>query len=376
MRIMLVAGEISGDNLGSSLISSLKKIYPNATFEGIGGSQMIRAGLHSLYSMDILSVMGLVEVLKKLPKIVKLRKNILKHCKTSPPDIYIGIDAPDFNLPIELKLKKIGIKTIHYVSPSIWAWRIGRIKKIKKATDIVFSILPFEENFYKKNNHKAIFVGHPMANKIPLIENDYTIRSEFQINLDKKVIAVLPGSRAQEIIRMLPVFLKSLSQLRKKGYQFDILLPVADQNLHRQIYQYELLIKQLDIQIIDGNSGNVLQACDFALITSGTATLEAMLYKKPMVIGYKVNSLTAIIMKQLLTTKFVGLPNILAGESIVPELLQENFTSDNCCKCLQDFFENNTYISDIKSRFYQLHQLLLLNSDKKIRNEVTNLLNS
>ena len=378
MRIMLVAGELSGDQLGAGVVRLLKQQYPNAILEGIGGKLMIDAGLKSLYPIETLSVMGLFEVLKHLPAILKVRKGILKHCQNNPPDIYIGIDAPDFNLPIEEKLKARGIKTAHYVSPSVWAWREGRMKKIKRATDIVLAILPFEEIFYQKHQHKAIFVGHPLANKTPVFEDPTSARKQLGIDLssNKKVIALLPGSRTQEVVRILPVFLQSIAQLQDKGYIFDTLLPVAKKSLYNEIDKHQKLIDKLNIQIIDGHAHTVLQACDFALVASGTATLETMLYKKPMVIGYQMSKLTAIIVKHMLKTKFVGLPNILADKAIVPELLQENFTANQVAQALQRFFDDQEYTQEIKATFHSLHKLLMLDADRKVSDEIINLLDS
>ena len=378
MRIMLVAGELSGDQLGVGVLRLLKKHYPSAIFEGIGGIKMINEGLNSLYPIEKISVMGLIEVLKHLPTILKIRRGMLKHCQSNPPDIYIGIDAPDFNLPIEAKLKSKGIKTVHYVSPSIWAWREARIKKIKQATDLIFAILPFEEAFYQNHNHKAIFVGHPLANKVPLMEDVTTAHEALGLNItrDKKVIALLPGSRAQEVVRILPVFLKSLLHLKQKFYEFITLLPIAKKSLYSEINKHKALLSKLNVKIIDGNAHTVLQACDFALVASGTATLETMLYKKPMVIGYQTSKLTAAIVRRMLKTKFVGLPNILANKEIVPEFLQERFSTINCSAALQQFFDNATYVSEIKETFYHLHQLLILDADSKVSKEIINLLDS
>lgn len=378
MRIMLVAGELSGDQLGAGVVRLLKQHYPNAILEGISGKQMIDAGLKSLYPIEPLSVMGLIEVLKHLPAILKVRKGILKHCQDTPPDIYIGIDAPDFNLPIEAKLKARGIKTAHYVSPSVWAWREGRVKKIKRATDVVFAILPFEETFYQKHQHKAIFVGHPLANKIPLLEDTTSARQQLNIDLssNKKVIALLPGSRTQEVTRILPIFLQSITQLKDQGYVFDTLLPVAKKSLYNAINKHQILIDKLNIQIIDGNAHTALQACDFALVASGTATLETMFYKKPMVIGYQMSKLTAVIVRRMLKTKFVGLPNILAGKEVVPELLQENFTANKLTRELQRFFDDQEHTQQIKATFQTLHKCLMLDTDRKVTDEIINLLDS
>ncbi len=373
---MLVAGELSGDQLGAGVVRLLRQHYPNAIIEGIGGTQMLGAGLNGLYPIETLSVMGIIEVIKHLPSILKVRRGILQHCKKNPPDIYIGIDAPDFNLPIEAKLKVLGVKTAHYVSPSVWAWRENRIKKIKKATDIVFAILPFEETFYQKHQHKAIFVGHPLANKILLTEDTQSARTYLDITSEHKIIALLPGSRIQELIRILPIFLETLSKIKQKGYQFNALLPVAKKSLYTELDRYKEQFDVLNIRLLDGQAHHVLQACDFSLVASGTATLETMLYKKPMVIGYKVSNITATIVKHMLKTPFFGLPNILANEEVVPEFIQQNFTSENCAGALQRYFDDEHKINTIKQRFTELHKLLIQDADSKVTIEIIKLLNS
>lgn len=375
-RIFLVAGEPSGDQLGSGVICLLKSYYPDVVLEGIGGKEMIGAGLKSLYPIENLSVMGIKEVLKHLLTILKIRNSIIHYCLKNPPDIYIGIDSPDFNLPVEAKLRAQGIKTAHYVSPSVWAWREWRIKKIKASTDVVFTILPFESNFYKKHQHKAVFVGHPLAKRISMHENIKEARERLSISLNenKKVLAVLPGSRVQEVKRILPVFLQSILQLKHRGYVFDTLLPVANNNLYSSINKYRKITDKLKIRILDSSSRTILQASDFVLVASGTATLEAMMYKKPMVIGYQVSKFTAAIVKHMLKTDFFGLPNILAGKEIVPEFIQGNFTADHCSQALQKFFTDPDHVKNIKAVFQGLHASLRIDSDYKVVKEIMNLL--
>ena len=377
MRIAIVAGELSGDQLGEGLVRLLKQHYPKAHIEGIAGPRMIKAGCNSLYPMEALSVMGIVEVLKHLPEILRIRRGLLKHFQQNRPDVYIGIDAPDFNLPIEEKLKKQGVKTVHYVSPSVWAWREARIKKIKRATDVVFAILPFEEAFYRKHGHKAVFVGHPLAEEIELhqaSEKMIATRKLLKLSLTKSIIALLPGSRRQEVKQLLPVFLKSLCILQQKGIEFEVILPVAKLSLLPLVKQHDHLLERLNVKCINQQANLALQAADIALVASGTATLEAMLYKKPMVVGYKVSKITAWLVKRLITTKYFSLPNILANKALVPELLQDKLSAQNCADALTQYLDDQHKIAHLKQEFLQLHQQLIANTKQKIQIAIAELI--
>ena len=262
------------------------------------------------------------------------------------------------------------------LAPSVWAWREGRIKKIKKATDVVFAILPFEVGFYQKHQHKAVFVGHPLANKIPLEEQREEARQLLGVSCEDKLVALLPGSRVQEVERNLPVFLKALEILRKSGKVFNTILPVAKPALKPILDQYIRQLDQLNITLTDGQSHQVLKACDFALVASGTATLETMLYKKPMVVGYRVSAFTAMIVKKLLKIKYVSLPNIIAGDAVIPEHIQENFTPENCAKSLSVYFDDAQEVAKLKSKFIMMHRDLQQNTDQQVVEEITKLLNS
>lgn len=374
MHIIIVAGELSGDQLGEGVVRILKKKYPNIKIEGIAGPKMIKKGCRTLYPMESLSVMGFIEIIKQMHIILKISLLLLYYIKKQTPDIYIGIDLPDFNLNIENILKKRNIKTIHYVSPSIWAWRESRIIKIKKATNIVFSLLPFEVLFYKKYNHTAIFIGHPLAKKIPIKENTYYARKIINIKTKKIIIAILPGSRKQEIKRILPIFLYSLMVIKEKKYYFNGVIAVSSKNIIPQIKKHKKIIKDLNIKIVKRNTHNILQASDYALIASGTASLEAMLCKKPMIVGYKMSKTTAYIAKKLIKTKFISLPNIISKERIVPEYVQNDLTVKNCVKTLEFFFKNPIYIKNIKKKFTTIHKRLLENTNQKILKEIEKLL--
>lgn len=379
MRIGIVAGEPSGDQLGKDLVLSLRNEYPKAIIEGIAGPKMIEAGCKSFYPIEKLSVIGVVEIVKYLPQIFIIRHGLLKYFTNNLPDIYIGIDAPDFNLSIEKTLKKRGVKTIQYVSPSIWAWRKSRIKKIKQATDVVFTILPFEESFYQKHAHKAVFVGHPLAEKVMLHQSPKNLveaRKIFTLGLEKCVIAILPGSRHQEIQKLLPIFIESLFILKQKGIGFSGILSVAKPNLLPLFEPYYPFIDKLDIKIIHCQTKLVLQASNIVLVASGTATLEAMLYKKPMIVGYKVSGITAWLVKHMVKTKYFSLPNILANQELVPELLQNNLNAKNCSDKLQQCLHNPNQVLELEKKFSRLHSTLMVDSNQKIQTTIKKLINT
>ncbi|MFT6834224.1 MAG: lipid-A-disaccharide synthase [Francisellaceae bacterium] len=375
MHIILVAGEPSGDQLGEGLVAKLRENYPDAKIEGIAGPLMQSAGCKSLFPMETLSVMGIVEVLKHLPAILKIRFNLLKYLKENKPDIYIGIDAPDFNLPVEKKLKKLGIKVVHYVSPSVWAWRSGRMKSIKAATDVVLSILPFEEKFYKDRGHRAVFVGHPLANKIPLEPNIEKARKLIGLDSDDLIIGLLPGSRLQEVDRLLEPFLEGVQSLKiKLNKNFTVLIPIAKPSLKNKIKEISAGYNDLNIKLIDGNAHIVQEACDYILLASGTAALEAMLYKKPMVMAYKLSAITHRIALLLIKSKFYSLPNILADKPLITELLQYDVNRKRICDELFFLIDNDKKTKELVKEFYVLHKLLTCDADQKSFQVVKSLL--
>ncbi len=375
MHIMLVAGEPSGDQLGEGLVAKLREAYPNAKIDGIAGPLMQKSGCHSLFPMETLSVMGLIEVLKHLPAILKVRSKLLKYIEETKPDIYIGIDAPDFNLPVEKKIKKLGIKVIHYVSPSVWAWREGRMKTIKAATDAVLAILPFEEDFYKKHNHRAIFVGHPLANKIPLEPDVKTARMKLNIDQDEMIIALLPGSRNQEVERLLEPFLQGLESLKVRiKKKFRVLIPVAKPSLLEKITEISDSYKNINTRLVEGQAHIVLEAADYVLLASGTAALEAMLYKKPMVMAYRLSKATYFIGNLLVNSEFYSLPNLLAGKKLITELIQDQVTRENISDELYELITNKDKTNLIVSQFYALHESLKCDADQKSLQVVKSLL--
>lgn len=375
LRIGIVAGEASGDVLAAGFVSVLKQRYPNAIFEGIGGKHLTALGLNSLFDMEELSVMGLFEVLKHLPRLLHIRKSVINHFLNNPPDIFIGVDAPDFNLAVETKLKKAGIKTVHYVSPTVWAWRESRIHKIAKASDLVLGIFPFEADIYAKYNVPYQYVGHTMADSIDLLPDQEAKRQLFELKSEDKVLALLPGSRAREVDTLLPDFIRCAEILKKSFPALKVLIPAANNAREIQIKQ---LLKELkpsvDTVVTQIAARDVMIAADAVLLASGTATLEAMLCKKPMVVGYKMSKMTHIIMKQLYKPDFFSLPNILADEALVPELLQEDVNPQNMASKLKPMLESKPI--DLIQRFTQLHKTLQLNADEQAANAIQGLLES
>lgn len=371
--IALVAGEASGDILGAGLMASLKQQHPNVQFIGVGGPKMEAEGLVSMFPMERLSIMGLVEVLGRLPELIKRRAKLIKDIIAAKPNVFIGIDAPDFNLGIELKLRETGIKTIHYVSPSVWAWKQKRIFKIKKACDLVLTLFPFEAKFYEKHDVPVCFVGHPLANTIPLEVDRVAAKIKLGILQDNKVVALMPGSRGGEVSRLAPVFLKTADIILEHYPNTKFVIPCANQQRKEQIE--ELLVShKLPIILLDGQSHEALAACDVVLIASGTATLEALLYERPMVVAYKLASLTYWIAKRLVKTPYVSLPNILAGRLLVPEMIQDKAEPDKLFAELQPLLEGKT--KEQTDSFKAIHLTLRQNASEKAAEATLKLINS
>ena len=371
--IAIVAGEISGDILGAGLIKELKQHYPNARFIGIGGPQMIAEGFNSLFDMEELAVMGLVEVLKHLPRLLSIRKNLIKQLSTIKPDIFIGIDAPDFNLDVELKLKRQGIKTVHYVSPSVWAWRQKRIYKIADATNLVLAFLPFEKAFYDR------FIGHTMADAISLTPNRIEACRQLGIDEHGHYLAILVGSRGSEVEFLSEPFLKTAQLLKKQNPALQFLVPLVNEKRHHQFLQIKQQIApDLPLHILNGKARQAMIAADATLLASGTAALEAMLCKSPMVVGYKMKPFTYWLAKRLVKTKYISLPNLLADEMLVPELIQEDCNPQRLADELQPYLGNDATAEvkrqAIKQRFSELHKQIQCNADAQAARAVIDLL--
>ncbi|MFN7098641.1 MAG: lipid-A-disaccharide synthase, partial [Gammaproteobacteria bacterium] len=325
IRFCIVAGEASGDLLGADLINELKQLYPTAEFEGIAGPYMQAAGCKSLFPMETLSVMGIVEVIRHLPAILKVHSKLIQYLKKNPPTVYIGIDAPDTNLRIAKKLRGTGIKVVQYVSPSVWAWRQNRVKSIAKSIDLMLTLFPFETAFYHQHRVPAQCVGHTLADTIPLQIDRQPARAQLDIAHDVPVLAILPGSRKGEIERHAPIFLRTAEMCLRQLPNLHIVVPMANQARAQQFTKLlQAYAPTLPINIVIQNSGVALTAADSVLMVSGTATLEAMLYKRNMVVCYKVPSLTFAIVRKLIKFKYMALPNLIANQRLVPEFLQDD----------------------------------------------------
>ena len=373
LTVALVAGETSGDILGAGLIRALKKHHPNMQFVGIAGPQMQAEGCKAWYEMEELSVMGIVEVLGRLRRILAIRRDITKRLIDLKPDIFIGIDAPDFNLALEGKLKQVGIKTIHYVSPSVWAWKQKRVFKIKRNTNLILAFLPFEKAFYDKFDVPCRFIGHKMADDIPLEPDQTAMRQQLGIPLDGQCLALLPGSRHAEVTLLSEPFLKAAQLLRDKLHDLHIIVPLVNSKRRAEFEQIKAEIApELKLQLLDGHAREAMIASNAAILASGTVALECMLAKCPMVVGYKMKAFTFWLAKKLIKTAYVSLPNILAGKEIVPELLQHDCTPENIANHVLPFLESDN--TELKATFLALHKQIRCNADEQAAQAVLDVL--
>jgi lipid-A-disaccharide synthase len=375
--IALVAGEASGDQLGASLIEALKKIYPDARFIGIAGPKMQAAGCESFYPMEQLSVMGLAEVLAHLPGLLRMRSQLAQRLQDIRPDAFIGIDAPDFNLGLERRLKSAGIKTVHFVSPSVWAWRQWRVKKIGRSIDLMLTLFPFEPDFYRQHHIAAQYVGHPFADEIPMNPDKQSARQALELSQDKKLVALLPGSRLSEVRRLSGLFLDVARYLYQHEPDVEFVVPLAtDKTREYFVTQLDQTDNNLPVSIRPGQSRAVLQACDVVLLASGTAALEALLYKRPMVVCYKLAALTYWILKtfNLLKVSMYSLPNILAGRKIVDEFIQDNATTANIAPALLELLNNSGASETLYATYTDIHKTLRQNAGAQAANAVQRLI--
>jgi len=366
IRIGIVAGEASGDLLGSHLIRALKQQRPDIEFIGIAGPKMIREGAQSLYPIERLSIRGYVEVLKHLWGLLKLRRHLLKQFLANPPDLFIGIDAPDFNFWLEKKLKRKGVKTIHYVSPSIWAWRKNRIKKIKHAVTEVLALFPFEPVLYQNEGIQVSYVGHPLADMLPLEPDMTGARETLKLDNTALVVAMLPGSRQSEVQQHADLFVQAAKLIYKERPDVKFLVPLITRET-RQIF--ELVIfnepEQLPIELLFGHAHDAMEAANVVIVASGTATLEAALLKKPMVITYRMPKLSWQLLKRMRLQPYVGLPNILAGKLVVPELLQDDATPEKLAEAALKLVNDKENLAQIQKEFTQIHHSLRQNTAEK-----------
>jgi lipid-A-disaccharide synthase len=391
-KIAIVAGEASGDLLGSHLMRALKAQRSDLTFIGIAGPKMAAEGAKSLFPIEKLSVRGYVEVLTHLYGLLKLRKNLLKQLLAEKPDIFIGVDAPDFNFWLERQLKKRGIPAIHYVSPSIWAWRGGRMGKIKRAVSHMLALFPFEPALYEKAKVPVTFIGHPLADEIPLKPSKQAARDLLKIENGKFVVAMLPGSRQSEVRQHADLFVKTALMIHQDNANTQFLVPLITRET-RQIFEQALYknlqdqltkvknqqdktateslstehinLAHLELNVLFGHAHDAMQAADVVLVASGTATLEAAMLKRPMVITYRMPTLSWWILKRMNYLPYVGLPNILAGKFVVPELLQKEATPQKLADAVSLLLVDKTRIKEIEQEFTSIHKSLRQNSAKK-----------
>lgn len=375
MRVYLVAGELSGDILGAGLMQALKRRHPQIAFRGIGGPRMQAQGLESLYPLETLSVMGLVEVLKHLPGLIKVRRHLKRDALAWRPDIMVGIDAPDFNIGLERQLHDQGIRTAHYVSPSVWAWRQGRVKKIAKAVDGMLTFLPFEADFYADHHVPVAYVGHPLADELPLVNDRESARQALGLALDVPTLAVLPGSRGNEIRFQGEIFLRAASALRERLGALQVAIPAASPERRQEL---EALLERFpelaaSTVVVEGRSREVMTASDAVLLTSGTAALETMLCHRPMVVAYRMAPATYWLARRMVKTRWISLPNLIAQETLVPELIQDAVTADALVETLLPWFENEQARSALEQRFAALHAELQRGASERAATAVTSL---
>ena len=374
--IAIVAGESSGDLLGSHLIKSLKSARSDLKFIGIAGPKMMKEGAVSFFSMEELSVRGYFEVFRKLFHLIKLRKKLLNQILKEKPDLFIGVDAPDFNFWIEKQLKKKGVPVIHYVSPSIWAWRGNRLRKIKKSIDHMLTIFPFEKNIYSKANIQATFVGHPLAEMIPLYPNKKKAQNKLKIIKATKIIALLPGSRQGEVKWHAQLLIDSATEISKKIRDVKFLVPLPTRETY-DIFSKTLFKNthaELDIQLLIGHASDAINAADLVIVASGTATLETALYKKPMIVIYKMSSISWQILKRMRYLPFVSLPNILLNKFLVPELLQSDATSENISSKAIEILKDASYRKNLLIQFTKIHHQLKQNTSDRLNRVILKLI--
>jgi lipid-A-disaccharide synthase len=381
VRIALVAGEASGDLLGAGLIAELRKRYPDAQFAGIGGDAMRGAGMDTWFDATELAVMGLSEVLRHLPRLLRLRRSLRERVLAWKPDVFIGIDAPDFNLGVEKWLKKRGTRTVHYVSPSVWAWRESRAAKIGQSASRVLCLFPMEPAIYAKHRVDARFVGHPLADEMPVDPDRLAMREQLGIDPDRPVLALLPGSRVGEIERLAATFLSAAARVLEEMPDLQIVVPIANAPANlafRRVLGGHPDISNLQpaLRLMVGNARRLMIASDVVLLASGTATLEAMLAKRPMVVAYKVAPLTYTLVKGLgmLKVRNYSLPNVLAGERIVPELMQRDCTPQKLAQATLTMLRDGEAMERIGPRFRELHLQLRQDASARAADAVAELL--
>ena len=374
LTVALIAGETSGDILGAGLIRALKAKHPDIRFVGVAGPLMQAEGCEAWYEMEELAVMGIVEVLGRLPRLLHIRRDLTRRLTTLRPDVFVGIDAPDFNIPLEGRLKQAGIRTIHYVSPSVWAWRQKRVFKIGRNTDLVLAFLPFEKAFYDKYDVPCRFIGHTMADSLPLVPDKAAAREKLGISSAALCLALLPGSRSAEVEMLSADFLKAAQLLRARYPALEIVVPMVNARRREQFEQIKSMVApELVLHLVDGQAREVMIASDAAILASGTAALECMLAKCPMVVGYRMKPFTFWLAKRLVKTEWVSLPNLLAGREVVKELLQDECQPELLAAALEPLLHQGPERASLLATFTELHQQIRWNADEQAAQAVLEL---
>jgi lipid-A-disaccharide synthase len=374
LKIGIVAGEYSGDLLGAGLVRELKQNLDNIRVEGILGPELIAAGGTSLFPIHKLAVMGISELFRKYFDLASIRNQLKCHFLSNPPDVFIGIDAPDFNIPLEIQLRRAGIKTVHYVSPSIWAWRTNRIDNIVSAADLMLMLYPFEQKYYKNKSIRAEYVGHPLADRLPDKPDVNRARDELSLDRHSKYICLMPGSRDNELKNHLPIFTETAKWCYQSCPGMKFLCCFQNQE---QFDQYSASLharmRGMPLHVYTGDSLRVMEAADVILLASGTVALEAMLLKKPMVATYRTNKITYMILKNMVKIPHVSLPNILFGDQIVPEFLQDEMTPEHMGQAILQWLDNPSGVKYIEAEFSRLHRMLRNQADAKAASAVMRL---
>ncbi len=359
LRIGIVAGEVSGDALGAGLIEAVRALRPDAVFEGIAGELMRAAGCRVLAGAERLSVMGFSEVLGRLPDLLRLRRSIARHFIGAPPDVFVGIDAPDFNLGLERRLKRAGVRTVHYVSPSVWAWRRYRLRRIARSTDRVLVLFPFEAGFYRSHDIAVDFVGHPLADEIAAVPDRQAARRRLALAADAPWIALLPGSRRSEVDRLLPVFLRTARWCLRHRPDLRFVIPAATPALAGRCRELTGNgFDDLPLSVVEGQAREVMAAADAVLLASGTVALECLLVGRPMVVAYRMHPFSYQLASRLLRLPWVSLPNIIAGRALVPEYLQGAARPDVLGRALLDYLENRDKGEELALEFRRIRDRL------------------
>jgi len=374
--IALVAGEASGDQLGAALVEQLRLRYPHATFVGVGGRQMQEAGVVSWWDARELAVMGLVEVLEHFPRLLKLRRELRRRLLELRPDVFIGIDAPDFNLGLEIQLRRAGIRTVHYVSPTVWAWRRKRVRKIGRAADLVLCLFPFEPAFYEGHGVAAAYVGHPMADQIDADRDPAAARGLLDLDPAATTVALLPGSRVSEVSRLARPMIEAARLLRADRPDLQFVTAMANDEVDGLFGQAMKDLAEARITRISGRPREVIAAADAVLCASGTATLETMLVNRPLVMVYKIAPSTFWLLKNLkiIRPQLFSLPNILAGSALIPELVQEEAVSERMAAELRRWLDNPDQCVELRQRFDELHARLRCGASERAAEAVAGLL--